>query len=267
MLRIVGRRADGYHLLQTVFQFLDYGDRVGLAARGDRKVRRVNPIRGIDHDRDLVVRAARLLQREFGVRRGVDIDLHKRLPMGGGLGGGSSNAATTLVGLNLLWGLGLGRGELARLGARLGADVPIFVHGRAAWAEGVGDQFQPLELEQPWYLVVIPPCQVSTAAIFSANELTRDSARITIADFVAGNDANDCEPIVLHRYPEVARAMEWLRRFGRPRLTGTGACVFTAFDEEFAAQGALAALPQSYAGFVARGLNESPLSKEVSTAG
>ncbi len=261
MLRIVGRRADGYHLLQTVFQFLDYGDEVGLTPRSDRRVRRISSIQGVDHDRDLVVRAARLLQRQFGVRRGVDIHLHKRLPMGAGLGGGSSNAATTLVGLNLLWGLDRSRPELARLGVRLGADVPVFVHGRAAWAEGIGDRFQPLELEQPWYLVVIPPCQVSTAAIFSANELTRDSVRITIADFVGGNHANDCEPVVLRRYPEVARAVEWLRQFGRPRLTGTGACVFVAFDDEHSARRALEAVPRPYSGFVARGLNQSPLSE------
>jgi 4-diphosphocytidyl-2-C-methyl-D-erythritol kinase len=200
-----------------------------------------------------------LLQRGSGSRQGVDIRVAKRLPLGGGLGGGSSDAATTLLALNQLWGLGLGIDELARLGLELGADVPVFVRGRAAWAEGVGERLTPLPLSEPWYLVLAPRCQVSTAAVFAAPELTRNSPRITIADFLAGERGNDCLPVVRGRYPEVAQALDWLDGCGGGYLTGTGACVFAEFGSEGEARGAMAQVPSRFPAFVARGCNRSPL--------
>jgi 4-diphosphocytidyl-2-C-methyl-D-erythritol kinase len=222
-------------------------------------VHRVTPTPGVPEDADLVVRAARLLEQASGCRRGVDIRLEKRLPMGGGLGGGSSDAATTLVALNRLWATWLPEGELAALGLTLGADVPVFVRGRAAWGEGVGEALQPIELPEPWYLVLVPDCEVATAAVFRDPELTRDSPPITIADFLDGDDRNDCLGVVRRRYPAVAEALAWLGRAGRARLTGTGACVFAAFDVEADARAALAAVPEGLGAFIARGLNRSPL--------
>lgn len=261
MLRVVGRREDGYHLLQTVFQFLDLGDRLDFRMRADGRVVRVNDVAGLAAEDDLVVRAARLLQAHGGVRQGVDILLDKRLPMGGGLGGGSSDAATVLVALNALWGLRLESGELARLGLSLGADVPVFVEGQAAWAEGVGEKLQPLDLSEPWYLVVVPPCHVATAGVFSDPELTRDSPRMRIADFLAGSVDNDCLEVVVKHYPEVADALSWLGCYAEARLTGTGSCVFAAFPSEADARQVLRQLPERYQGFVARGVNRSPLSR------
>ncbi len=259
MLRIVGRRADGYHRLQTVFQFLDRADELRFRLRGDGEVLRLYDLPGVPAGQDLVVRAARLLQQETAVAFGAEIALKKRLPMGGGLGGGSSDAATTLVALNRLWGTGLSRGALGRLGLRLGADVPVFVQGVAAWAEGVGEDLIPLEIPCPWYLVIVPPCHVSTAEIFSAPDLTRDSPPITIADFLVGSAGNDCVSVVCRRYPPVAEALDWLGRFAEPGLTGTGASVFVAFDAESGARAALKQMPERFQGFVARGLNRSPL--------
>lgn len=259
MLRIVGRRLDGYHLLQTVFQFLDLSDTLHFRVRKDGRVRRIGSLPGVPEERDLVVRAAQLLQRTAEVSEGVEIELEKRLPMGAGLGGGSSDAATTLVALNRLWGLGYTAGDLARLGLELGADVPVFVQGVAAWGEGVGEHLTPLELTEPWYLVLLPSCHISTAEIFADPELTRDSPRITIADFLSGSRENDCMTVVVRRYSEVARAMTVLAEYAEPRLTGTGAAVFAAFDTEVEAREVLARLPVSLQGFVARGLNRSPL--------
>jgi 4-diphosphocytidyl-2-C-methyl-D-erythritol kinase len=259
MLRIVGRRADGYHLLQSVFQFLDHADQLELGIRDDGRIERLNDLPGVPAEQDLVVRAARLLQVETGCRRGADIRVLKRLPMGGGLGGGSSDAATVLVGLNHLWATGLDEDRLAALGLRLGADVPVFVRGHAAWAEGVGEQLTPVELPEPWFLVVKPPCEVATAAIFQDAELTRNSPLSTIRDFLDGLAPNDCLPVVVKRYPEVAAALSWLGQFGQARLTGTGACVFAAFEDEVQALGVLDQLPAGYEGFVAQGRNRSPL--------
>jgi len=259
MLRITGRRADGYHLLQSVFQFLDHGDEIDLTVRGDGAIVRHSELAGVPAEQDLVVRAARLLQAESGCPLGADIRVHKRLPMGGGLGGGSSDAATVLVGLNRLWGTGLGEDALAALGLRLGADVPVFVRGRAAWAEGVGEQLTPVALPEPWYLVVKPPCEVATGEIFQDPELTRNSPLSTIRDFLAGLIANDCLPVVAARYPEVAAALAWLGQYGDARLTGTGACVFAAFEDESRAREVLDQLPAGHQGFVARGRNRSPL--------
>lgn len=259
MLRIVGRRADGYHLLQTVFIFLDRCDRLRFRRRADGAVRRSTGLPGVLEEEDLVVRAARLLQKHCAVAEGVEIAVEKCLPMGGGLGGGSSDAATVLVALNHYWKLGLDREGLARLGGRLGADVPVFVRGRAAWAEGVGDELTPLTLPEAWYLVVTPPCRVSTAAVFADPDLTRNSPRITIRDFLAGARGNDCAPVVTRRHPQLQAAWAWLARFGEPALTGTGACLFLEFEAETAARDVLARMPADLDGFVARGLNRSPL--------
>ena len=259
MLRVTGRRPDGYHELQTVFQFLDLADRLDFRLREDGVIRRETPLPGVAEEADLCLRAARLLQQEAGVGQGVEIRLHKHLPMGGGLGGGSSDAASVLVALNRLWGCGLDEAALAALGLRLGADVPVFVRGRAAWAEGVGERLEPVELERPWYLVLLPPCHVSTAEVFAAPELTRNSAPITIRAFIAGDRRNDCLPVVRSRYPEIAQAIDWLGQFGEARLTGTGACVFAAFPERAQAEALLADRPPGLDGWVARGLNRSPL--------
>ncbi len=262
-LHIIGRRADGYHLLQTVFQFLDYGDTLTFRVRQDGVVRRVSDIDGVHSDSDLTVRAARLLQRLTGSSLGVDIGIEKRLPMGGGLGGGSSDAATTLVALNRLWGLALSDDALAAAGLQLGADVPVFVRGDAAWAEGVGEDLTPLLLPEPWFLVLIPGCHVSTAEIFAAPELTRDVQRSKIPAFLSGLRSeqwvNVFEPVVRQRYPDVDKALKWLGNFAQARMSGSGASVFAAFDDEVLARQVLAQLPPQWSGFVAKGLNRSPL--------
>ena len=259
MLRIVGRRSDGYHQLQTVFQFVDIADQLRFRLRDDGLIHRTKALDGVPEESDLSLRAARLLQSELNGRAGVDIDLRKLLPLGAGLGGGSSDAATTLLALNQLWRGGLSTQRLAEIGLRLGADVPVFVHGFAAWAEGIGERLERLELPEVWYLVLFPFCHVSTADIFSDPELTRDSARITIADFFAGSRENDCLPVVCKRHPEVADAIEWLEKYADARLTGTGAAVFAAFESEGEAQGVLARLPEHMQGVVGRGLNRSPV--------
>ncbi|MBF0256097.1 MAG: 4-(cytidine 5'-diphospho)-2-C-methyl-D-erythritol kinase [Gammaproteobacteria bacterium] len=265
MLRILGRRPDGYHLLQTVFQFLDYSDELGFAVNASGRVRLLNPQPGIPSEQDLVVRAAELLQRQSQSRQGVDIQLHKRIPMGGGLGGGSSDAATTLLALNQLWELNWSRQRLAELGLQLGADVPIFVQGQAAWAEGVGERLQPIALPEPWYLCLTPACHVSTAAVFGSAELTRDASPIRIAAFLSGDRSNSCEALVRRQYPPVDAAMGWLERHGQARLTGTGATVFLDCADQSEAEGLLQlAQQQGFAGFVARGMNQSPLHTKLS---
>lgn len=263
-LHIVGRRADGYHLLQTVFQFIDRCDYLTFTIRADGLIQRRGEIAGVPAEDDLSLRAARLLQQSGGVRQGVTIAIDKRLPLGGGLGGGSSDAATTLVALDHYWRTGLTTAELATLGLELGADVPVFVHGQAAWAEGVGERLTPLEeLDEPWFVVLAPPCTVATRAVFGDPKLTRDSQPVTIRDFVAGKVRNDCEGVVYERYPAVAAAARWLGGYGQTRLTGTGACVFATFADRPAAERVLARLPPSLPGFVARGLNRSPLRERL----
>jgi len=259
MLRIVGRRADGYHELQTVFQFIDIADRLDFRLRRDGRILRAADLPGVSPQDDLTLRAARLLRTRCPGGEGMDIRIHKRLPMGGGLGGGSSDAATVLVAMNRLWRCGLADEYLARLGLELGADVPIFVRGYAAWAEGVGEKIAPIELARPWYLVIAPPVHVSTAEIFQAPELTRNSSTITIRAFAAGDRKNDCLPVVRVRYPQVAAAIDWLDGFTEGQLTGTGGCVFGAFESQAEAEEALQQLPSEWLGFVARGLNRSPL--------
>ena len=262
-LHITGRRSDGYHELQTLFQFLDYCDTLTFSPRNDGRI----AVRGMDElptADNLITRAARKLQdRHAGDGQpGVDIRVDKRLPTGGGLGGGSSNAATTLVALNQLWGLGLSRGQLADTGLSLGADVPVFVHGHAAWAEGVGEQLTPVEPAEPWYLVLHPNCEISTGQVFGHPDLTRDTPkrRIRTAFEGSGNDfRNDCEAVVRLLYPKVDHALTWLQQYGEARLTGTGACVFCPFETQSAAITAYEEKPSGINGFIARGRNRSPL--------
>jgi len=259
MLRVVGRRPDGYHLLQTVFQFIDRFDWLSFDVRSDRRVGLQSLLPGVPQEQDLTVRAACLLQKAAGCRYGVDIQVEKRLPMGGGLGGGSSDAATTLVALNKLWDVGFSAERLCELGIQLGADVPVFVTGRSAWAEGVGEQLTPIELPTPWYVVIVPACHVSTAKIFSSPGLTRDSKPIKIKDFISGCHDNDCLAVVRQTHRPVSAALSDLARFGKSRLTGTGACVFAAFDSLNRAQNAANKLSDRWQVFVTKGVNRSPL--------
>jgi len=258
-LHITARRADGYHELQTVFQLLDYGDELEFTVGDSGGIDLNTSLTGVADAQNLVVRAARLLQRHTGCRQGANITLRKRLPLGGGLGGGSSDAATTLMALNRLWRINLPTAELAALGLQLGADVPVFIQGLSAWAEGVGEQLFPVSLPEAWYLVIAPPVTVSTAVVFSDPELTRDSAPITIADFLSGARHNDCQPVARDRYPEIGQVIDWLDNFSKARMTGTGACVFARFDEREQAERVRRQLPADWQGFVARGVNRSPV--------
>lgn len=258
-LHIVGRRADGYHLLQTAMQFIDLADELLFLPRPCGVIERAAGPAEVPAETDLALRAARLLAAHCEPPTGVAIALDKRIPVQGGLGGGSSDAATTLVALNALWNAGLSPDELAALALKLGADVPYFVRGCAAWAEGVGEQLSPYDFPERIYLVVKPNAAVSTAEIFQAPELTRNSPVTTIRAFLAGGGRNDCTSSVRKRHPEVAEALDWLGEFGDPRLTGTGACVFAAFPDERAAEAAKARLPARWNGYVVRSLNRSPL--------
>ena len=274
-LHVVGRRADGYHELQTVFQFLDLADRVRIARRDDACLRRTAAIPGVEEADDLVMRAARLLRDESGVEAGADIAVDKRIPLGGGLGGGSSDAASVLIGLDRLWGLGMGTDRLAALGARLGADVPVFVRGMASWGEGVGERLVPVSLEEPWYVLVVLPFAVSTAGVFGAPALTRNTPRIRMKDLLRGESGapesparierllisarNDCEPVVREMHPEVGEALDWLSRHARARMTGTGATVFAPFRSRERAVEVADRAPPPWRGLVARGLSRSPL--------
>ncbi|MEJ2530923.1 MAG: 4-(cytidine 5'-diphospho)-2-C-methyl-D-erythritol kinase [Halioglobus sp.] len=255
-LHILGRRPDGYHRLQTLFQLLDWGDSLRFEFDGSGAITLDSGALDIPPEDNLIVRAARLLQRgSLGAR----ITLAKRIPAGGGLGGGSSNAATTLLALNHLWELGLSRTELMQLGGGLGADVPVFVGGHTAWAEGVGEILTPVDLPPAWYLVITPDCHVATGEIFSHRELTRNTSPIKIAAFFAGTSRNDCQDLVRRLYPEVDNALIWLANFGQARLTGTGASVFASFGSRAEAETALRQMPGTWKGTVARGLNESPV--------
>lgn len=258
-LHITGRRADGYHTLQTAFQILDLVDLIGIEPTRDGVIRRVGGATGVAEEADLAVRAARALQSATSMGHGAQLSIQKRIPMGAGLGGGSSDAATTLVALNELWGTGLKLQELASIGADLGADVPVFVHGWSAFAEGVGEVLTPLALPEKWFLVVHPGVEVATAAVFQAPELTRKSPLITIRGLFEAETRNDCEPVVRARFPAVGEALDWLGQFAEARLTGTGSCVFAAFDSASAAGHVAAQVPQSWRSYVARGLNRSPL--------
>ncbi|KRW62525.1 4-(cytidine 5'-diphospho)-2-C-methyl-D-erythritol kinase [Pseudomonas sp. TTU2014-080ASC] len=263
MLHILGRRDDGYHELQTLFQFLDIGDELGFALRSDGEIHLHTPIEGVPHDSNLIVRAARLLQQHTGCKLGADIWLDKRLPMGGGIGGGSSDAATTLLGLNHLWQLDCDINLLAELGLKLGADVPVFVRGHAAFAEGVGEKLQPVTLSEPWFLVAIPQVLVSTAEIFSDPELTRDTPPIKVRSLPEGGGRNDCQPVVEKRYPEVRNALILLNKFVSARLTGTGSCVFGSFPNQADADKVRRQLPATLPSFIAQGRNISMLHRAL----
>lgn len=259
MLKIIGRREDGYHMLQTVFQFIDCCDDLIYHQAPAGALSLHNTLPGVAEEDDLVIRAARILQRESGTDHGVRVEVRKRLPMGGGLGGGSSDAATTLVVLNRLWGLGFPVEKLQSFGLRLGADVPVFVHGHSAWAEGVGENLVSIEPEEPWYTVVVPPCEVSTVDVFTAPDLTRNSKPVKISGFMSGMHDNDCLPLVKKMYVPVREAIDVLSEYGDVRLTGTGACIYLQFPTEDAARAVAGKVSGRYRVHVVRGLNQSPL--------
>ncbi|HEY6516360.1 MAG TPA: 4-(cytidine 5'-diphospho)-2-C-methyl-D-erythritol kinase [Steroidobacteraceae bacterium] len=262
-LHVTGRRADGYHELQTVFQLIDLCDTVALAVRDDGAIERPEGPAEVPPDSDLVVRAARALQAASGTHLGATLRVRKRIPMGGGLGGGSSDAATTLLALNALWDCQLGIEELARLGLPLGADVPVFIRGFSAWAEGVGERLTPLTLPDRWYLIIHPGVGVSTRDVFQSAELTRNSPLITIRAFFEAGGRNDCEPVVRACVPEVASALDWLSRYAPARLTGTGSCIFASCATAVEAERIAARVPDEWTSFVARGLNISPAHRSL----
>jgi 4-diphosphocytidyl-2-C-methyl-D-erythritol kinase len=258
-LHVIGRRADGYHDLQTVFQLIDLADDIRIQLRRDGQIERQAGPEGVPAEADLVVRAARALRAASGTQLGANLSVTKRIPMGAGLGGGSSDAATVLVALNDLWECGLKENELAAIGVDLGADVPVFVRGRSAWAEGRGERLTPLELPERWFVLVHPGVHVPTAALFQAPELTRNSPPITIGGFLQSGGRNDFEPVVRARYPEVARALDWLGHFAPARLTGTGSCIFAPCASLNEAQDIVTRVPAQWRGMAARGMNVSPL--------
>jgi 4-diphosphocytidyl-2-C-methyl-D-erythritol kinase len=258
-LHVTGRRPDGYHELQTVFQLIDLCDTIAISVRGDGRIERPDGPAGVDPESDLTVRAARALQQATDCRLGATLRVRKRIPMGGGLGGGSSDAASVLLGLNSVWGCGLSIDTLARLGLPLGADVPVFIRGSSAWGEGVGENLRPLELPEAWYVVIHPGVHVGTRDVFQSPELTRNSPVITIRDFFQSGGRNDCEPVVRGRFPEVAEALDWLRQFAPARLTGTGSCIFASCATAIDAERIAARVPDRWTSYVARGLNVSPV--------
>jgi 4-diphosphocytidyl-2-C-methyl-D-erythritol kinase len=262
-LHVIGRRADGYHELQTLFQLIDLTDTLSITVRPDGRLERPEGPREVPPEADLTLRAARVLKEATGTPLGATIHVHKRIPLGAGLGGGSSDAATTLLALNELWGCGLELNELARLGLPLGADVPVFVQGSSAWAEGIGERLTPVELPERWYLIIYPGVGVSTREVFQSAELTRNSPLITIRGFFDSGGRNDCEPVVRARAPPVADALDWLARFAPARMTGTGACVFAVFGSAAQAERLAAQVPDRWMSFVARGLNTSPAHEQL----
>lgn len=262
-LHVTGRRPDGYHLLQTLFQFVDHGDTLHFNVREDGDIRRLSALAGVTPEQDLVVRAARKLKDLTGCALGADIAVDKRLPMGGGLGGGSSDAATVLVALNQLWGTAVPVDELARLGLSLGADVPVFVRGEAAWAEGVGEILTPCPADEGPVLVITPDCNVETRVVFNDLELTRDTPPITMPAFSLSRTRNDCEPVTRRLYPEVGRALDWLSRHAWARMSGTGASVYALFDNDSAADAVARQVPPAWRHFRARRVNRSPLADRL----
>ena len=262
-LHITGRRADGYHSLQTIFQLLDYGDSLTFTLNQSGDISLSPAMDTVAAEDNLIVRAARLLQSAAGCTQGCDIVIDKQIPMGAGLGGGSSNAATALVGLNQLWQSGLSSDELADLGTQLGADVPVFVRGNTAFAEGIGELLTAVELPEQWYLVITPDVQVSTAEIFSNPQLTRDTSPIKIRALSEVQYRNDCQAVVTELYPAVKKALEWISDYRNPLMTGTGASVFCSFDNQTEAQQALDLVPKQWSAFIARGDNRSSLHREL----
>ena len=258
-LHIIGRRPDGYHLLQTAFRMIDWGDEITLQRRDDGQIRRTTDVPGVPAESDLVVRAALALKAASGSPWGADIGVEKRIPMGGGLGGGSSDAASVLIALNRIWGCGLSRQRLQEIGLTLGADVPFFVFGETAFAEGVGEALRPLAVPPAWYVMVAPPVSVPTAEIFSAKELTRDTEILIMQGFAAHKTRNDMQAVVCVKYPEVAESLEWLSQYGDARMSGSGACLFAPFDTEGQARQVAASAPSGWKVWVAQGLDRHPL--------
>jgi 4-diphosphocytidyl-2-C-methyl-D-erythritol kinase len=264
MLHVIGRRADGYHELQTVFQLIDLRDSLEFVVREDGVISRAAGPPGVAEADDLTVRAAQALKAVTRSRLGANISIKKRIPLGGGLGGGSSDAATTLVALNQLWNTGLNPDQIAAIGAKLGADVPVFVAGRSAWAEGIGERLTPTALPGPaWFVVINPGVNVPTASVFQAPELTRNSPPTTMRGFLETGGRNDCEAVVRARFPAVAEALDWLARHAPARLTGTGSCVFAKFARVEDAERIAARVPDTWRAWVARGLDSSPLLEEL----
>ena len=264
-LHITGQRSDGYHLLQTLFQFLEVGDELGFEVRSDGVIDRTVEVPGVPVSEDLVIKAAKLLQQRSGTNFGVDITIDKRLPMGGGLGGGSSDAATVLVALNELWSLALPRSRLAEMGLVLGADVPVFIQGRAAWAEGVGEILEPADLKQTAVVVITPACQVDTTRVFRDADLTRNTRPITMHAASLPDTGNDCEPVTRRLYPEVGEALDWLSQFAEVRMSGTGSSVFASFDNMSEAAEVARQVPQRWTCLTTRRINRSPLLDFVDT--
>jgi 4-diphosphocytidyl-2-C-methyl-D-erythritol kinase len=261
-LHITGRRTDGYHNLQTLFQLLDYGDTLTFTPNNEARITLTPDLPGVSFEQNLIIKAVRALEPFKPASAGVDIHLQKRLPMGGGIGGGSSNAATTLVALNHLWRCNLTKAQLQTIGLQLGADVPVFINAQTAWAEGVGERLETIEMQPKWFLVAQPDCHISTAEIFSHKDLTRDSSAIKVAAFLERGGQNDCEALVRKLYPPVDKALIWLQKFDRnAKMTGTGACVFASFDSAEEAQNVQALAPENLPVFVAQGINQSPLYK------
>jgi 4-diphosphocytidyl-2-C-methyl-D-erythritol kinase len=258
-LHVTGRRADGYHELQTLFQLIDLADTIAIRVRDDGAIERPEGPEGVPAESDLAVCAARSLKAASGTQLGADLRVLKRIPQGGGLGGGSSDAATALIALNEAWNCGLSTSDLAALGRPLGADVPVFIGGFSAWGEGIGERLTPVELPDRWYLIIHPGCAVSTREVFQSPELTRNSPVITIRGFFESGGRNDCEPVVRRLCPEVGEALDWLGRFAPARLTGTGSCVFAAFGSAIEAERLAARVPDRWTSTVARGLNASPV--------
>lgn len=260
-LHIIGRRADGYHLLQTVFQFVEFGDELFFETTENGQVCLETSMPDVSHDDNIIVKAANALKRLSDNSQGVNIRLNKRIPMGGGLGGGSSDAATTLLALNKLWNINLSKQELMAIGVKLGADVPIFIFGHSAWAEGVGEQLQTISPPENWFLIIFPSININTGAIFSSTELTRNKLPIKIRDFLNGPTENVCEPVVSKLYPEVQVALDWLTQFSKARLTGTGACIFASFESENEANNVASQVPQKWHKYVTKGSNMTQIEK------
>lgn len=262
-LHIIGKRVDGFHLLQTVFQFIELADKIDFTITESGLIKRNKYSSVVDESNDLIIKAANKIKEISGSKLGVDICVEKNIPVGAGLGGGSSDAATTLVALNELWNVGLPAEELTKIGLSLGADIPFFIHGSAAWAEGIGDELTPIDLNECFYLVIYPDCSVSTKSIFAASDLTRSTPRITIRDFHEGRVKNDCESCVRSRYSTVAEALDWLGKYADSKLTGTGACLFAKFADEKKANQVKSELPKRWQGFVVKGINKSPLLEKL----
>ena len=263
MLNITGRREDGYHLLETVFQFIDLCDHLGFVVTDSSDVLRVAGNSAVAASEDILLRAAGLLQTRFNVDKGISINIDKRIPIGGGLGGGSSNAATCLLALNRLWELDLSLRQLAEIGLELGADVPVFIYGRAAWATGIGEVLETIELTEPIYVVIDPKIEVSSAKIFAAQELTRNNDPLTIRAFLRGSGSNVCEPVVRKRYPGVGEAIDWLSQYATARMSGTGACVYAAFDSHEQAETIKSRVPKQWIAHIAKAMNRNPVHQQL----